>query len=319
MPSRYFTCAILAFWLATVGWLVYRDILPWLQAGEAPRLFRADFSDEVRSTEIRWAIFRDGRKVGAPLSDRGRVGTASSLIKRNKDRSYSLSTELEFRDGLEVGRPPFSIRFRKITSTYVVGPPREQLREVTVEAVVDVTEAAKGSTLAIKGKVKDGMLAAHIRAVVFGQTIEQVLEPVKVSARDSFFNAMHLLHKIPDRLHAGQSWSMPAVDPLGEAAMALLAKALPLVKILEPLLKMQIEKLFARVSSGTFSPPPSITWSGPGEDCWIIDYYRDPGGKEMVARTWVRKSDQWLLCQEAGLQGVRLVMVRLTVNREAFK
>jgi hypothetical protein len=318
MPSRYITCAIVVFWLAMAGWLFHRDFLPWLQVGAAPRLFRADFSDEVRSTRATWFIHRDGRKIGAPLveDERSRVGSGEATIQRNDDRTYSMKTELKFRDpehpdlsGLPIGLPKIigaglEIRIQSITSEYVVGPDGE-LRQLATEVTLNVNPLWKEIVFSVDGKVKDEILAPHLRVRGLGHTIKQQLDGVKVSARDSFVNPMHLLHRIPDKLYDGRSWPVPVVDPLGDAAMAFIARYVPLVKLLGPVAKMRIEKLFARVGSGT------LTWGGTSESCWIIDFYRDPGEKEIFARTWVRKRDQWLLCQEAAFQGSRLVMVRL--------
>jgi hypothetical protein len=316
MPSRYVTIAILAFWLATASWLFCRDVFPWLQAGPAPRLFKADFSDEVRRTEIRWLIFQDRHKAGSPLSTQKRIGSGFTQIKRSGDRTYSLSTQLDFSQ-LEIGLPELAgiklgVKVLELTSRYVVGP-KEDLRELASEGSLELNlnGPPKHLHFALEGKVRGSMLSSSLRVRGLDQVIEQPLDPVKVSAQDSFLNPMHLLDRVPDKLHEGQTWPVRMVDPLGDAVMGFLAKLFPLVKIVGPALNVRIEKLFARVSSATFE------WNGEHESCWVIDYYRDPSKKDISARTWVRKSDQWILGQEAAHGGSRLVILRLMMNRGA--
>ena len=48
MPSRPITALIVLFWLATLGWIGYRDLWPRLNPGEVPP-FVIELEDELTS------------------------------------------------------------------------------------------------------------------------------------------------------------------------------------------------------------------------------------------------------------------------------
>lgn len=67
MPPRLVTLAIVAFWAATSGWFVYREVLPRLHTEEPPA-FGVHLTDEVQRMgpmrRHRWRILHDNHDVG---------------------------------------------------------------------------------------------------------------------------------------------------------------------------------------------------------------------------------------------------------------
>jgi len=147
------------------------------------------------------------------------------------------------------------------------------------------------------GEVCSGLFYPRLRVSGVGRTLRQsfTLDPVEVSAEESFLNPMHPLKEVRG-LYQGQHWRMRLVDPLEDALSALLAKYLPGIN-------MRVRYLEADVTAA------DLSLEGREVACWVIDY-REPGKKAILARTWVRRKDGAVLRQEAAFQGNRLVMER---------
>src|SRR5690606_35614529 len=86
MPPRLAAIAIVVFWLATMGWMFYRETWPHLGADKAPPLY-FDMGDEVER-HIRWSIWRDGKNIGF----------LDTRTKRTLDRTYKLRADYTFRE-----------------------------------------------------------------------------------------------------------------------------------------------------------------------------------------------------------------------------
>ena len=65
MPARPLVLAITLFWVATTGWLFYRDLWPRLRPGEPPP-YTIDLADEAlrKGPKISWKVLRGTQKVG---------------------------------------------------------------------------------------------------------------------------------------------------------------------------------------------------------------------------------------------------------------
>src|SRR5262249_30863574 len=64
MPSRRLSVAIVALWLAALGWLFSREVLPKLRTGEPPP-FAIELVDEVKAVprQTNWIIRRNGQEA----------------------------------------------------------------------------------------------------------------------------------------------------------------------------------------------------------------------------------------------------------------
>src|SRR4051812_26660063 len=109
MPPRFLSLGILAFWLATTGWLVSRDFWPRFQPDEPPP-FAIDLVDEAQrqAVPIRWAITHNGKPIGR---------AETSVVYREADDSFALRSEsrLEMPLGL-LG----TVKVQKVKTTYRV-------------------------------------------------------------------------------------------------------------------------------------------------------------------------------------------------------
>src|SRR5438045_3320160 len=106
MPSRPLVVAIVAFWLAANGWLVYREVWPSLRAGEPPP-YSIDLTQELGKSTVNWKVLQDGAEVGS----------ATWQVTRLPDRTYEMRTQYRF---TKLSLPLLNLvgmRFTKLTST----------------------------------------------------------------------------------------------------------------------------------------------------------------------------------------------------------
>ncbi|MBM4073255.1 MAG: hypothetical protein FJ271_30685 [Planctomycetes bacterium] len=196
MPPRWLTALIVAFWLGTTGWLVYREVADRVHSGEPPR-FAIDLTDEVSANTIAWNVLQKGE----------RVGMGRSWVRRRPDRTFELRSEFRFHE--------FSVlnvlKFRKMTSMYRVdadGHFQALAAEVYFEnnPVFDMLEVA--------GELRDGFVTPRVKCHSGRNVIDMPFKKFKVPERGSVLNPMHLVNKIHD-LYDGQTWHIPLLDPFG--------------------------------------------------------------------------------------------------------
>jgi hypothetical protein len=290
MPARHHVLAILAFWLATTGWLFYRDLRPRLIPGQPPP-FTIDLADEARALAIHWTVFKDGK-------DRGRAATQVSFDER--DGTFLVGGEYKlWPNTLRAGEPN-----QEVLSTYRVTPEGGlraihatiKFRLFGVEAVGD-----------FDGQVQHRRLTSHVeaRAAGFPRSYTRELPAVPVAERGSVLNPLQPFNRLPG-LRKGQSWRMPLVNPVADALSTLVpqqaatttfldAEVLPQTQLLEPI----------RIPDRS---PPNWWWASRQSPvpCLVIEYT----GDDTSARTWVRESDGLVLRQEVTQKGDNLVLQR---------
>jgi hypothetical protein len=281
MPPRWMTWAVIVFWLATTGWMVYRETMPRLKAGEPPP-FTIDLTDEVGANTISWTVLFQGEKVGL----------GHSSVIRLRDRTFQLHSEFRFTDDKKAARNRlFSdvIGFNRMASMYRVNSQGELL---ALRSEIRV----KDSIVKIVGKVKDGFLVPRVTVGVLGLLEKDMELPitqnVSLAHQGSIINPMHLINKISG-LRDGQKWTIRILD----------AKAM--IKPLGPLGgsgALSVPYLEAEVSSDF------LTWQDQEVPCFKIEY-RQPG-RRVTARTWVRRRDGTVLQQEAVHQDMEIVLQR---------
>jgi hypothetical protein len=294
MPARHFVVAIVLFWMAATGWLVYRDIWPSVRPGEPPP-FTIDLADEVKSAaENRWKVFQNGEEKGYAVT---------FVRPRLDDATYEVKGEFRLWPSIELrgkGDPE-----QKITSMYRLTREGE-LREV--EASFEGKWGNVSVKGTVKGPVQDGLFRPRAELEVFGQrlkgllgkSLDEELKPVEVSVRGSVLNPMQPLNRLPG-LRKGQHWRMPLVDPVEDMlretlrAFPLLSGAFrdqgPEVTSLEARVRPQLEVL--KLNQNVIP-------------CLVIDYE----GGDLTAQTWVRQLDGLVLVQEASRPGERLRLER---------
>lgn len=203
-----------------------------------------------------------------------RIGMGKSkVISHGNDNTYEFRSVFHF-DEFRVG----IIKVRGMENTYHVTDD-SKLIEVTSRIHADLI-----GTVELSGKVAQRKFHPKLRVNELDDLIK--IDPVDLSRSDKIINPMHLLNRLRG-LHTRQTWSIPLLDPLRSVNDAG---------------KMSIPELIAIVESDT------LTWEKKEVVCHKIEY-RKRGEDEVMARTWVRKSDGLVLQQDANY-GFNLVMRR---------
>lgn len=276
MPSRPVVLAIVIFWLATTGWLVYREFSERYGRGEPPP-YTIDLTDEVGDNSVRWTVLQKDKAVGDGFT----------RIQRLPDRT--------FRFGAEFRISHFKIFILEIPRLKVVGTYRVTEDGRLLEAAANLqTEQPLAVEFDFSGAVRNGLMHPELKLLVAGvEHSLPAIEPTPVSDSGRILNPMHLVHKITG-LREGHTWKIPLMDPL---------KALPAATTdLLPAKDMLISHVEADVKRET------LAWHGTDTDCFKIEYRR-PEGK-VIAGTWVRRSDAAVLQQWASYEGIEYTLVR---------
>jgi hypothetical protein len=291
MPSRLVTLAIVAFWLATTGWFVAREVAPRWRAGQAPP-YVIEFADEAlrNAPNVHWRLSRNGQDLGI---------IRTGFKYREADDAFLLTAE-----GARI-------------TLLRVGPVEATAEGVHSDLLVTREGELRATQFAAKLNLQGLTMSVAVNAEVRGDRIERScvidsplgrarsdLRPVP-SARGSVLTPLHPVNRIQG-LRPGQRWRVPLLDPLGDAARAaVLAAAAQLLgqKPPEALPDAAPSFLDAEVRPA----PEPLAYQGADHDCLLIEYR---GGEDFTARTWVRAADGLVLRQEARTPDEELVLQR---------
>jgi hypothetical protein len=274
MPPRWVTGAVIVFWLATTGWMVYRERQRAHHAGEPPPFF-IDLTDEVGANVVSWNLF-----VPQDKKDE-KVGLGTSRVHRRADRTFELHSDFSFTNATIM-----KVVFKKVTSMYRVTADGE-LKGLALSVHLDKVLGLAGNIeVHIFGDLEQGLFSPTVEATMEGVKIKWPgeLPKIKLGEHGSLVNPMHLVSKMKG-LSEGQQWTVPGLE---------------LDQVLK--LQMDIPTWHAEVTKAT------LLWRDQQESCFRIDY-RVPDGK-VAASTWVREHDGLVLRKEAEYQGKRFVLER---------
>ena len=277
MPSRIIIAGIFVFWLASVGLLFYREVLPRWRTESAPA-YAIEITDEVGSPTAEWQMF-DKDKL---------IGRGNSKIRRTADRNFEMSQTFTFTD-LEINVVLAKMAVKRLESVYRVTPKGDLLGlEVKSKAGLKDAKGLIEFEAELTGDVVDGWLTPKLK--LFGSPVELPgFGKIAIGEHGSILNPMHLVHRLPG-LREGQHWRVPLLDPFK------MFKANDLIGPALPFLDAEV------VAAET-------TWNDRVVDCLKI-IYREPG-KDVVAATWVRRSDGLVLAQDARQSGYDISIRRV--------
>jgi hypothetical protein len=328
MPARHHIVAIVVFWLATSGWLFYRELWPKLRPGEPPP-FTIEQVDEARQQPIRWTIYQaeaghDGRPKEMGWIDtrvtyrergetyrweRGEPRTRDEAVDRPRDDTYELSCKAKFTD---VGFDQVQVI---VEDTYRIVRDGD-LREIVADVTITFArlEVFKGH---VEGSVRDGRFIPQGWTDRLNDREQHekralTMDPVPLPGRGSLMNQLHPVNRMPG-LHLEQHWRVPLFDPLHVALSdassddPLIGPLLILVKTFGKSKQFQPRELEAEVRSER----QTLMWDGRDESCLVIDYR---AGDQLVASTWVRARDGLVLQQEATVMGKSLLLKRMPIK-----
>lgn len=276
MPPRVITVAILGFWLTMTGVLIHREVVPMMLADVSPT-FQPDLTDEIGSPLVGWVVLRDGEDIGS----------GTSKVHSGDDGNFEFRSTFHFKK-LAIGTGKAQAHVRLMESAYRVTDKGKLLAvstRVALNREADRPPFAKPDiTVAIEGEVVDGVFEPTLTFNQFPLKLEKIDMP----QQGSIVNPMHLINRLRG-LRVGQTWRINLVDPF-RGIMGELAKG------------KSIPSLIAEVKADT------LEWNKREVACLVIEY-REPG-KEVTARTWVRRSDALVLQQEATNLGFEMILQR---------
>jgi hypothetical protein len=300
MPSRWLSLSIVAFWLATTGWLFWHELWPRWRPGEPPP-FHIDLVEEVqKGTKLRthWTVQRHGK--GAKAAKKNNAFSASTWVDyRKEDETFALHAEFK---KLPSGNPFYLgglFEVKAMTSEYRVNP-AGQLRELRAEVSVLPRFQDKPAPLDVSlwGEVRDEQFFTHCQGSLTstGQPVAMDLPPAPVSHNGSVLMPLHPVNRIHG-LRPGQRWRQPLFDPFRDAFAGL------------PGFGGGVRQLNARVL-----PQPQLLDDSAEKPiaCLVIEYESEG---EIVGRTWVKEDGERVQRQEAVLNGDTWIMELEGLNK----
>jgi hypothetical protein len=309
MPPRSVTLAILAFWLATLGWFCHHELWPRLRPGQKPP-YTIDLAQEVSGSggPRRWEIFYNGVTIG----------TANTWVgHRREDDTYELYTkcwfhkftfpvnvplvgrlgELDVQTMESMYRVTRDGDLREVDADVVAAfrsPPAREHRGADGEAEArrpDPAAAIKGH---VEGVVTDGTFAPlwRVESPLVGRQ-ELHSDPVEVATGHSMLSPLQPWNRLLN-VQEDKRWQIRLFDPLMDSVGTLLPGSARAVSVRE-------------LEAGVLQGAQDLTWHGAEVPCLVIEYR----GDDITGRTYVRKSDGLVLRQEMTRQDHRLALERV--------
>lgn len=299
MPSRWLCTLIIVFWCGTMGYMFYRDWLPWLTADKEAPPFVFELADEVVTQYALWTLYRNDQKIG----------TARTTLRYTNENAFEWTTTLSnLTHSAKVGELEVKAEIPTMTTRMMVTPSGELIR-FTTTAEMQITLIARfKAKFEINGEVQGNSLRGQTSLTAENLPIQQPFGPIELKSKN-VFSPMQPLFRIKG-LQPGRSWKMNDFDPLNEAFRAgiqqmldnfakdkdgksFLPFALPSSKSSEVLARVSDEIQELQIKDKTHS-------------CYVIDYR----GDNMQAKTWVKVEDGMVLRQEAFGFGEQLILQR---------
>jgi hypothetical protein len=260
MHSRWFSTGVVTFWLATMSWLVTQKVLPPLLVGEPPS-YQQIIEAQKSAPPVGWRMSLRGWPLGWALCDtKPQPNGQTHIYGRVHFDALSLQellpgvlNTLSRWIELPAGRLQMDARSRLMIDG--LG------RLMRFDSAVQV--GPLGEVIWVCGAVEGRQLQLVVRARGMSIANEAYL-PSDALLSD----ALSPQTQLPG-LRAGQSWTVPVYSPLWPAKNPL-DIVYATVKCLEP-----------------------ISWNGGMEDCWLVVYSSDPGGRtggseSIRGKLWVR-------------------------------
>lgn len=309
MPSRPVVALIVLFWLAVLGVVVYRDVLP-RYFGDAPPAVAFGPEDELSSPPVEWTIHRGPAKQ---VTDE-QIGRMTSSTKYLPDEN-TFRYENRYR-GVKLKQPLVDLTIPSATTTIRLDPAGRLKGQKVVGTAEVESRTLLGAgqkltaTVDAEGVVKDGFLVGSAKLTCPELLSEpSVGEFTPVAVREGqVLNPLMPLDRLRDVV-PGRRWVVQQVDPLRDALGKLLLDGLQeewakvgggkrkpvAVKLPEPL----------EFTAHVLPDPVALDRPSGPASCWVIEYTtaKDPNTH---ARTYVRRDDGRVLRQEAISQGERL-------------
>lgn len=292
MPPRWVVAAVIAGWLAALGWLAHDAWLPWLRPADEPA-FVVEVADEVAPEHFSWAIYRNGK----------RIGSAETRLAPRKDGRFELTTRL--RD-LELGYGKVArFRFPVFAITRQVTVDGE-LVSLEGKGVVQATVQGREVKLdaSSRRRVEGGESVGDGEFEHAGTRITSALDPVKLVSRNVLV-PLQPGQKYPP-LRPGQSWRATHIDPLAEAMEG--AGQVAVSQFVPGALPggLSMARRPAAVLADVQADTEEVAVRDQWHTCRVIRFE----GDRIKVRAWVDVADGRIVRQEADYDGETIVLQR---------
>jgi hypothetical protein len=332
MPGRGLSLTIIAFWLGTTAWLLWRDVWPNWRPNEPPP-YTIDLIEEVNTDprykpRVRWVVFQNDREVFR----------AETWVERPQSEVFELKALLRPPSGVDPQPPVVIGPARVLVRQYLEGadpgaPPTGGLhstyrvtqggRLLGIEGKVEIDKVGLNAALPgvpaaemrvdvtahFAGEVREGQFfsAVRLRSPLLGQELERDLKTVPVSTEGSVLLPLHPVNRIQG-LRPGQGWRMPVLNPVQAAATATLKEQLGLQVDLGDSTRYLRCRVLPERQTLPEPPPvePPRRFRYVGAPCLVIE----SADEEMTAHTWVEEETGLVLRQEVQGEGQHWIMQR---------
>jgi hypothetical protein len=278
MSNRWFSLAVVLFWLAAMGWLVSEKVVPALQVGERPTPAIADV--QPARLPVAWELQLNEKPLGWASTDAiERPDQVVELRNRVHLDRFPLKeiapwvAQLLDPDGRD-GQMPFDTDSRiEMRDSHLLG------------FRTSISFGELQDAILVNGTVEADQLLLHLRAGNFTYNTKTALATDAIMG-DSLSPRARL-----SNLRIGQTWTEPVYNPLSPPNNPL------------QILQATVER---------YDP---IAWNGQVVSAALVVYRDDPGAEGRASRApraqaWVAR-DGNVLRQEVMLLGVRLLFLRL--------
>lgn len=294
MPSRIGIVFILIFWLATVGYVGYRDVWPRLVRDAAPTVW-IDLSDEATQTvPVRWGLYRGETRVGTMNSQMVFDTVSEQFRFVTKYREFQVDVQ-----PIRCVVPEMELTTQLDRS----GQLRGQTLHGMLIAKLLGQELARG-TATIECVVRDGELVGQCRLESdFFPPIEEPLEATPVPD-GQVLNPLQPVNRLRG-VRAGLRWVIYENDPLGDAIANATKQVLKKKGLGSSLFAPKPTERQSMIA--TVSDEPEMIHTAKGDHrCWSIEIRGERG----TATIWVRASDGFVMRQIAVVGGDSLRLER---------
>ena len=261
MHSRWFSTAVIMFWLATMSWLVKAKVLPPLLVGEPPS-YRQIIEAQKSAPPVGWRMSFNNWPLGWALSDTKTQPNGQTNIYGRVH--FDVTSLQEVMPGLlrTLSRwiePPVGRLQMDARSQLMIDGLGHLMRFDSAVRVSPLNEV-----IWVCGAVEGRQLQLVVRAGGMSLANEAYLPPNALLC-----DALSPQTQLPG-LRAGQSWTVPVYSPLWPA-------------------KSPLDIVYATVER--LEP---ISWNGEMEECWLVVYRSDPGSRtggsdRTRGKLWVRR------------------------------
>ena len=272
MPSVTMRVLILVGWLATTAWWFVRDVAPWLGADKLG--YRQLLDKRAADESTNWRVLIDGKHVGSILS----------AVQPRTNGGFSVWSQAMLKSSLVSG---------------AIGIAADG--DLSVQLSADVSPLGRLSSFEVRISLRSDMGAGTefgaIKGTVEGE--ELVLQPVFNSQPMGQPIRIHFdpstpisgdfspTDKIPG-LWVGRRWTTRIVDPQAVLLGGGILRSGPPTR----------EVVHSVVGS------ERIIWNEITWDCFVVEDRHD----DKIGKTWVRKTDNVVLRQQAALGRSIIVM-----------